>query len=380
MNQEKPVNSQASPWSHYPNGFPIFDGHNDCVLSLAMPERGHDRSFFEESEHGHIDLPRARRGGLAGGFFAIFIPNPEMVEEAESKDAEAIDEDFEAQRRNGTWPLPDPLDFEFAAREAERLASLMFDVERESKGAFRIVRTIKEIESCFDDDAIAAIFHFEGAEPIAPDLSNLADWYERGLRSLGLVWSRGNAFAEGVPFRCPGSPDTGPGLTDAGKVLVKSCNELGILIDLSHLNESGFWDVSKLSAAPLVATHCCAHAICPSARNLIDAQLDAIRDSNGIVGLNFFVGDVRADGELDADTPLDMYVRQFDYFVERMGIDHVALGSDFDGARMPTDVKDAAHLPNLVKALRKVGYNEKSLHKLAYANWLRILRDTWQTD
>src|SRR5206468_1669749 len=129
----------------------------------------------------------------------------------------------------------------------------------------------------------------EGAEPIAPDLSNLERWYDRGLRSIGLVWSRANAFAEGVPFRFPSSPDTGPGLTDAGRELVRACNRLGILVDLSHLNEAGFWDVAGISDKPLVATHSNAHAICPASRNLTDKQLAAIKESDGMVGLNYHV-------------------------------------------------------------------------------------------
>src|SRR5207249_3433650 len=101
----------------------------------------------------------------------------------------------------------------------------------------------------------------------------------------------------GVPFKMPGSPDTGPGLTAAGRELVRACNELGIAIDLSHLNERGFWDVAGLSTAPLVASHSNAHAICPTTRNLLDTQLDAIRDSGGIVGVNFAVQFLHPEGE-----------------------------------------------------------------------------------
>src|SRR5204862_5975253 len=108
---------------------------------------------------------------------------------------------------------------------------------------------------------IAAILHFEGAEPIDSQLNALEVFYRAGLRSLGLVWSRPNAFGEGVPFRFPSSPDTGPGLTAAGRELVRECNRLGILVDLSHLNERGFWDVADVTTAPLVATHSNAHAL-----------------------------------------------------------------------------------------------------------------------
>ena len=145
-----------------------------------------------------------------------------------------------------------------------------------------------------------------------------------------------------MPFAFPHSPDTGPGLTDAGKQLVRACNRLGIMIDLSHLNEQGFWDVAKLSDAPLVATHSNAHALCASSRNLTDKQLDAIKESDGMVGLNFAVGFLREDGANDADTPIDVMVRQIDYLAERVGIDRVGFGSDFDGAKMPRELGDVA--------------------------------------
>src|SRR5207248_4074259 len=120
----------------------------------------------------------------------------------------------------------------------------------------------------FREGQITAIVHLEGAEAIAPDLANLEDWYERGLRSIGLVWSRPNAFAEGVPFRFPSSGDTGPGLTEAGLRLVQACNRMGILVDLSHLNEAGVWDVERRSNVPLVAPHSNSPALFAATRNL----------------------------------------------------------------------------------------------------------------
>ena len=107
------------------------------------------------------------------------------------------------------------------------------------------------------------------------------------------------------------------------------------MIDLSHLNEQGFWDVAKLSDAPLVATHSNAHALCASSRNLTDKQLDAIKESDGMVGLNFAVGFLREDGDNDADTPIEVMVQHIDYLAERVGIDRVGFGSDFDGAKIP---------------------------------------------
>lgn len=241
----------------------------------------------------------------------------------------------------------------------------------------RVVRTAAEIEGCLEDGALAAILHFEGAENLGADPSSLGELYDLGLRSLGLVWSRPNAYAHGVPFRFPSPPDTGPGLTEAGRELVRECNHLGVLLDLSHLNEKGFWEVAGLSDAPLVATHSNAHALCPSSRNLTDRQLDAVRDSDGMVGVNFAVSFLREDGREERDTPLENVARHVDYLVERLGIDRVGFGSDFDGAMVPEAIGDVSGLPRLLAALKERGYGEAELRKLAHGNWLGVLRRTW---
>ncbi len=170
-----------------------------------------------------------------------------------------------------------PLDPDYALQKAGELVAELFCMVRESSGQLEVVRTAARLESCLREGVLAAVLHLEGAENLGPDAGALEDLYDVGLRSLGLVWSRPNAYGHGVPFRFPASPDTGPGLTDAGRALVRECNRLGVLLDLSHLNERGFWDVAEITEAPLVATHSNAHALCPASRNLTDRQLDAIR-------------------------------------------------------------------------------------------------------
>ncbi len=192
------------------------------------------------------------------------------------------------------------------------------------------------------------------------------------------MWSRPNQFGHGVPFRYPAGPDTGRGLTDAGRALVRACNRLGILLDVSHLNEQGFWDLAAITDAPIVATHSAVHAICPAARNLTDKQLDAIRASDGMVGVNFEVSVLRPDGYDEPDTPLTVLLRHIDYLVDRLGIDRVGFGSDFDGATMPNELRDAAGLPALLALLEQHGYDPPALRKLCYENWLRVLRLTWR--
>jgi membrane dipeptidase len=347
---------------------PIFDGHNDTLLKLRLPERGGERGFFERGDLGHIDLPRAREGGFGGGFFACYVPNPEdeWIEES----ALTLTE--------GGYEVADapPVDPVYARRFADELVEILFRTEAESDGQVKVVRTADELESCLGAGTLAAILHFEGAENLGPDPDALEDLYEIGLRSLGLVWSRPNAYAHGVPFRFPSSPDTGPGLTGAGRELVRECNRLGVLLDLSHLNEKGFFEVAELSEAPLVATHANAHALCPSSRNLTDRQLDAIRDSDGMVGVNFAVSFLRGDGREEEDTPLEDIVGHVDYLVERVGIERVGFGSDFDGAKVPREIGDASGLPRLISAMR--GYDAAALRKLSHGNWVRVLHETWR--
>src|SRR5579884_2065198 len=361
----------------------IFDGHNDVVSKLLNDERhaqvrliatgqaSPPRDFFARGDGGqHIDRVRAQEGGFAGGLFSIYVaadpdappptgpvlPGPEGLQVRQAR----------------------PISLAFAQRRSLAQLGLLYRLQRQSAGQLRIVRSVADIQDCLRSGALAAVVHFEGAEAIDPGLDALEVFYQAGLRSLGPVWSRPNIFAEGVPFRYPHSPDTGPGLTEAGKDLVRACNELGIMLDLSHLNEQGFWDVARLSNAPLVATHSNAHTISPSTRNLTDKQLAAIKESEGLVGLNFSVGDLRQDGRNDPDLPLAKVVDHIDYLVEQLGIDCIALGTDFDGTRVPLEIGDVTGLPGLVQALRERGYDEEALHKLAYQNWIRVLSKTWK--
>ncbi len=180
-----------------------------------------------------------------------------------------------------------------------------------------------------------------------------------------------------MPIVFPSSPDTGPGLTAAGRRLVRACNRNGILVDCSHLNEAGFWDVADASDAPLVATHSNAHALCPSSRNLTDRQLDAIGASDGVVGVNFGNSFLRADGTRDASTPLSEIVRHVEYIARRIGVDHVGFGSDFEGVEIPDELGGVAGLPKLVDALRAAGFGEDDVSKITHRNWLRVLEKTW---
>jgi membrane dipeptidase len=348
----------------------VFDGHIDTLLRLRLEKR----SFFERNQVGHVDLPRAREGHLGGAFCAVYVPAPgESVISDPAEAARAVVAAFP----HASSPPAAP-DLCYSQRTAIETMACLFRIERESQGRVRVVRSAGQLEACLQSGVFAALLHFEGADAIDPDLAALEVFYQTGLRSIGIVHSRPNIFGHGVPFAFPHSPDTGPGLTEAGKNLVRACNRLRIMIDLSHLTERGFWDVAKLTNAPLVATHSNAHAITPATRNLTDQQLAAIRESDGMVGVNFHVGFLRADGKTDQDTPLDDLVRHIDYLVEHLGIDRVGMGSDFEYVALPREVGDATGLPKLFTLLHRRGYDDDALAKLAHQNWIRVLGKTWE--
>jgi len=346
---------------------PVFDGHNDVLLRLYRSASSDVVSdFLNGEEAGHIDLNKARAGAFVGGLFAMYSPSPGNFA-AMSK-----------QMTGGSYavPLPAPLPMEDARVSVSGELAILMRVVRASQGAVALCKTTSEVRGAIERGALAVVLHLEGCEAIDGDLNFLEVLYAAGLRSLGPVWSRNNIFGHGVPFQFPASPDLGDGLTATGEKLVAACNEMKVLVDLSHITEKGFWDVARLSKAPLVATHSNAHALCPSPRNLTDRQLAAISDSGGMVGLNFATCFLRPDGSMTADTDLGLMVRQLDYLLEKLGEDHVGFGSDFDGATVPAEIGSAAGLPALVGALRQSGYSEELLNKLGTGNWFNVLERT----
>jgi len=330
----------------------IFDGHNDILLRLWMNDDAQGKGFVEGMDT-HIDANKAKAGGLAGGFFAIFTPQQNATGEAIL----------------GT----DPITMANAQIATDAMIATFQSLCRAHPQIIRQCHNKEDIEAAMAAGIMAALLHIEGAEAIAPDLSNLDHYYQQGLRSIGPVWSRSNAFGHGVPFDFPGSPDQGTGLTQAGKNLIRACDEMGIMIDLSHLNEAGFWNIASLTSRPLIATHSNTHALSPSPRNLTDQQLAAIAESGGLVGLNFASGFLREDGEKTIDTALEVMIRHLDHLLDHLGEDGVALGSDFDGAVIPKAIGTAAGLPNLITAMTDAGYGKALIAKICHQNWLNMI-------
>ena len=346
----------------------IFDGHNDVLLKLALGGGVEVARDFISGRDGHIDIPRAKTGGFGGGFFALFARSPAAGQSQADRYAMMQTPPYD-------FPLPAPVTQEYTLPNImEEIAILL---RLQELGALKICHSTADLRACFASGKMAAIMHMEGAEAIDAELHTLNVLHAAGLRSLGPVWSRPTIFGHGVPFKYPSTGDIGEGLTDAGFRLVKRCNQLGIMLDLSHLNEAGFWDVAKTTDAPLVATHSNAYAIAPHARNLTDKQLAAIAESDGMVGLNYSCAFLRPDGRMDTDVPFEVMLRQLDHLIEKLGEDRVGFGSDFDGAWVPKAINDVAGLTNLRAAMRAHGYNEPLMKKLCHENWLRVLDKTW---
>lgn len=343
--------------------YPVFDGHNDVLLRLWLKKSTRAVSDFIDGENdGQLDLPRMHDGGFVGGLFAIYTPSPD----------DGVD-------RSSLNPPPYlPVPNEFAAQATLEMANVLFAIEREAPNSgFQICRSVADIRGAIAMGAIAAVLHIEGAEAIGPSCQGLEELHAMGLRSIGPVWSRDNVFGQGVPFQHPSTPDIGEGLTDAGKTLVRECNRLRLMLDVSHLNLKGFWDVVRLSNAPIVASHSNVHALSRSSRNLMDDQLRAIGTSGGIVGLNYALDFLQDDGVLHPDLPPSEMIRHLDHMLRLAGEDCVGLGSDFDGAAIPNFIGDVSGLPRLVGAMESAGYGETLIRKITSENWLRVLGKTW---
>jgi len=341
----------------------IFDGHNDLLTQLMKSGKA---DAFATGLPGHIDANKLQTGGMVGGFFAMWVPS--------EGDLAALT----AEMRKDAYdlPLPPPIPQKEALDVALTQAAILRSLH--TAGHVTVSTSVMQIKDCADAERIAAILHLEGAEPIDAEFTALDQLYELGLRSLGPVWSRSTMFAEGVPFRYPSSPDTGPGLTPLGIELVERCMARGSSIGLSQRTEAGVWDGVNPSTAPIVAPQSNAHAICPHSRNLTDDQLRAIGESGGVVGLNFATAMLRTDGKMLPECELDIALIHLDHMLNCAGTDSVALGSDFDGAIVPAAIGDAAGLPHLVAAMDRHGYSTPLIEKICFGSWMRVLEATWR--
>ena len=308
----------------------IADTHCDTILAVARGQR----TLGERSDQGHIDLPRLREAGVDVQFFACFI-------EGEFK--------------------PDRGQY-----RALQLIDLFYRQMEAYSDQVAVAHNLAEMDAIRASGRIAAVLAIEGGEAVGPDISGLRILYRLGVRSLGLVWNQRNLLADGV-----GERRTHGGLTSFGVEVVEEANRLGMLVDVSHLSDEGFWDVIAVSTHPIIASHSNARAVCDHPRNLTDDQIRALAKNGGVMGLNFAPAFVAANRPA---TVADLAVHA-EHIANLAGsADHIGLGSDYDGiGAAPQGLEDVTQLWRLTEALLRRGFSEDDVRKILGGNHRRLL-------
>ncbi len=307
----------------------VVDMHADTLLDVLKGKR----RLADQGKGGHVDLSRLRRGGVRVQFFACFI-EPEYKPER-------------------------------ALKQALRLLDAFYREEEANRSELQLATSVEEIQGIAAAGKIAAILSIEGGEALERDLGVLRIFYRLGVRSLCLTWNERNYLADGVA-----EGRAGGGLTRFGVEVVRELNRLGMLVDVSHLGERGFWDVLEVSTSPVIASHSNARALCDHPRNLTDQQIRALAAHGGVVGINFAPHFLAEDG----NACLDAVVAHIEYLLELVGPDHVGLGSDFDGIeKTPRGLEDVRFLPELTEALLARGIDAETVQKVLGRNILRVM-------
>lgn len=319
-----------------------FDAHSDILTDVTCRRLQGETAVFR-SRH----LPRLKKGGVEGSILVIWVDPP-----------------YNTDYRLRTRQIMDATAAEIAECRD-----------------FRVVYTYDEMMRARREDVFYVLLGVEGMAAIGEDLSKIDEYYDFGCRHGMLTWNEANALGAGA---LSGNAD---GLTAAGKRAVKRMQDKGMLVDVSHLNQAGFWDVVKLTERPFVASHSNAHALCDVPRNLTDDQLRAIRDAGGVVGLNAYNKFVDHD---PARQTVEMLARHAAHMIDVMGIDHVGCGFDFfeflenqqtlgsmDCGDMPNvaGMDDCSQIPNLFTCFGKMGMSREDQEKLARLNFQRVVRE-----
>ena len=319
------------------NDMRFVDLHCDSILEIYTKKK--DLADLA----GHINLEKLQRGGVLMQCFAAFIAT------------------YDCAERNGIHVGAYEL-FCAMADIFDRQMALYPDVLAPARSYADVVKNRAE-------GKISALFTVEDAVPLEGMIERVDEMYARGVRMAALLWNYENSLG------FPNSPDArehAKPLKPFGREAVERMNELGIIVDVSHLSEGGFWDVADISRKPFIASHSCARALCDHSRNLTDAQLRAVAEHGGIVGVNFNSGFLNGR---DDYTPNADIIRHMDYIRRKAGIESVALGSDFDGIDCALELRDCAGLPSLAEAMESV-FTDDEIDLISSKNALRVLRDT----
>jgi membrane dipeptidase len=320
----------------------VVDTHCDTLKCLSprftrpRDSMWDDRSAFglgERSPLGHVDIPRLMEGGVDCQVFAV----------------------SSSRERKPPYAL--------------RTALEMIDVfYRECERNMEIIASVtcyQEIVDAVEGGRVAAMLSIEGADVIEGELGMLRVFHRLGVRMVGLVHSLRNLLADGVTDR-----RTGGGLSELGVQAVEEMDRLGVIVDVSHINDAGFWDVMEVAKGPVVASHSNCRAVCDHPRNMTDEMIVALAEGGGVMGMNFAPSFVHA-----TDPSVGTLVDHIDHVVKLVGPDHVGLGSDFDGIpSTPVGLEDVTKMPNITSELVERGYGEEDVRKILGGNHLRLIK------
>lgn len=355
----------------------LIDTHNDFPSAAVEKKVGLDQDLKGKT---HSDLKRMLEGGVDIQVFSIFCGGEQSQPYAWAN--LEIDSVYEWVRRNPEKML--------------------------------LVKNSADLEKAVKEKKLGAMLGMEGGHMIEDDLAKLNTLYDRGVRYMTLTWNNSPSWATSALDETTKSDLPHKGLTDFGKQVVKRMNELGMLVDLSHTGEQTFWDAIRMSTKPVIASHSCVYNLCPHRRNLKDDQIRAIGANGGVIHLNFYAGFIDSSFEARSNAfyaanqkkvdsliatgmqpdyarfavaeknpeliaqlrpSMDVLLDHLDYIVKLIGIDHVGLGSDFDGIEAPPrELNGVEDFPLLTKALKKRGYSKKDIGKILGGNFIRVLK------
>lgn len=318
-----------------------FDAHSDIWTDVTHHYLDGESDIFRKY---HYD--RLKKGEIEGGIFVI-------------------------------WNDP-PYDSDPLKRTHQMMDAIRHE-EPDCEDILKVARSYEDMMEAKKQGKMYAFIGLEGLKSIGEDIDLIDEFYEFGARHAGLTWNEENPLATGVR----GTPERG--LTDTGRRAVKRIQDLGMLLDVSHLNDRSFWDLLDVASGPVIASHSNCRALCRNRRNLTDEQLRELARTGGVVGLNSFNEFV---SDVESEQTIENLARHMVHMVEVMGIDHVGFGFDFSefleadtlsayaSQAVPYTIglEDASRVPALVEELRRQGFHEEDLAKMAWKNWYRVLR------
>lgn len=306
----------------------FVDFHCDTLYLLTEK----DIDIAERNSESHIDVQRLIEGDVHLQVFAAFVEPKYMRKNAATMVLKMIDKMYQL-------------------------------IEKTDK--FKLILNADDINSAKNENKIGALLSIEGGEALEGDISLLRIFYKLGIRALTLTWSLRNDLGDGVD----GAESSG--LTDFGKQVVKEMNNLGMIVDVSHLNERGFWDVIDISEKPIIASHSDCKSLCRHKRNLKDEQIKAIAQKGGVIGINFAPHFLRDDGKATIDDVLN----HIDHISELVGTKYVGFGSDFDGIdKTPEGLHDVSCFPKLLDGLKNRGYTNEEINNICHGNFENLIK------